>query len=164
MMARRFSTAATVLTVFTTLAAPSAGAQTLAQRVARAPDGDVLMAYAARPDVCGDGRDVIARGEVLTVYPSVMSTGRWSGVRCEHGPVRVRLTVDGGRVTAIRTSVGVARRVGVARLGAVGRSRSGRFGLGRLRTGGPQRLGPGFLVDPRLVPLALPPAGHGGFP
>ena len=37
--------------------APALGAQTgstIARRVAAAPDGEVRLAYATRPDVCGD--------------------------------------------------------------------------------------------------------------
>ena len=39
--------------------AGSLGAQSLAQKVAGAPDGIIRMQVASRPGVCGDGRDMI---------------------------------------------------------------------------------------------------------
>ena len=49
--------------------APALGAQagsTIARRVAAAPDGEVRLAYATRPDVCGDGREGISIGRSMT--------------------------------------------------------------------------------------------------
>jgi len=71
------------------IAAPLA-AQSIDRRVAAAPDGLVRLSYAARPGVCGEGRDA-------------------TGVRecnCEPGPVRLSLQVRAGRVTDVRVRVG----------------------------------------------------------
>ena len=53
------------LAFLTIAVATPVGAQsaaTIAARVAGAPDGEVRMTYASRPDACGDGRDGIAIG------------------------------------------------------------------------------------------------------
>lgn len=76
----------------------AAGAQSIDDRIAASPTATVLLHYAARPDVCGDGRNI--RFDDSDV-------GRWIG-RCGYGPVRVRLGTDGGRITSIRTTVGAA--------------------------------------------------------
>jgi hypothetical protein len=89
-------------------AAPALPAQSLAQRAGAVRDGEVRLAYAARSGACGDGRDVVALGGTLFVYPNMESHGRWSGVRCEAGPARVSLTVRGGAIDAVRTRVGGA--------------------------------------------------------
>jgi len=89
--------------------APTLGAQsasTIAARVASAPDGDVRMTYASRPDACGDGKDAVAIGRSLNVYDSMESYGSWSGFRCVHGAARVALTVRDHQVVALRPHVG----------------------------------------------------------
>jgi hypothetical protein len=77
-------------------AATGADAQTLAARVAAAPDGAVRFSFPAREGVCG-------RGEGATVR--VRASTEWEG-DCDAGPVRVRLTKSGGAVTALRMYVG----------------------------------------------------------
>lgn len=87
-------------------AAPAAArAQTsdLARRVAAAPDGKVHFSYAARPGVCGNGRNIEVR--------SREENGEWEG-DCESGPVRVALTVQDHRVMRLRTYVGGRWRPG----------------------------------------------------
>lgn len=83
-----------------------AGAQTLAQRVAAVRQGDVELQFAARAGVCGDG------GRSLSIGSS-MQMGNWNddGFRsgCLPGPVRVRLRVEDGAVSEVRTAVGPAR-------------------------------------------------------
>ena len=102
------ATAAPALLVASSLLGRPAHGQTIADRVATARDGEVRMAYAARPGACGDGRDVVAFGRALYVYRSFESYGRWSGVTCVPGPVRVTLAVRGREVTAARVRVGAA--------------------------------------------------------
>ena len=102
------------------LAAPTAlaAAQTLAQRIARAPDGAVHLAYAARDGVCGDGEGSIS----FDCAPGSCGRHRFHGdsdwasdsCPCEAGPVRLALAVTGGRVTRIRAYVGGHWRSGVA--------------------------------------------------
>jgi HEAT repeat protein len=86
------------------LRAQSAG--TIAARVAGAPDGEVRMTYAARPEACGDGRDGIALGHRFFTSGSMESFGSWSGFDCVHGPVRLALTVRDHRVVELRPRIG----------------------------------------------------------
>ncbi|MGH7699963.1 MAG: HEAT repeat domain-containing protein [Gemmatimonadales bacterium] len=78
--------------------------QALEQRVARAPDGEIRLSYAARPGVYGDGRNITTR---------VRGHDAW-GWPCDSGPVRVALTKQGGAVTRVRAYVGGAWRPGAA--------------------------------------------------
>lgn len=86
-------------------------AQAIARRVAAAPDGEVRLAYAARPGVVGDGWSVIAwdcEGTRCRHYQRRNWGGRdndwrWVG---EPGPVRVSLRRSGGTVTSVRVYVG----------------------------------------------------------
>jgi len=97
------------------LVAGPAAAQRLGARVAAAPDGIVRLSFAARPGVCGDGRQVIAfdctdgrcgrRGGEHTITFD-RSDGDEVEYACEPGPVRVSLTVRTGRVQSLRTYVG----------------------------------------------------------
>ena len=80
---------------------PSLGAQqgsTIARRVATAPDGEVRLAYATRPDVCGDGRDGISVGHSMTFYDRGESYGSWGRMRCVDGPARVTLAIEKVRI------------------------------------------------------------------
>jgi len=106
--------------------APALGAQagsTIARRVAAAPDGEVRLAYATRPDVCGDGRDGISVGRSMTFYDRGESYGSWGRMRCVDGPARVALTVQNHKVVGVRTRVG-----GVWPSGAGGATDLGRVG------------------------------------
>jgi hypothetical protein len=67
----------------------------IARRVAAAPDGDVRVTYATRSNVCGDGRDGIGIGRSMYFGTNVESYGGWSNMRCDRGPARVSLTVEG---------------------------------------------------------------------
>jgi hypothetical protein len=89
--------------------APALGAQpgsTIARRVAAAPEGEVRLAYATRPDVCGDGRDGVSIGRSMTFYDRGESYGSWGRMRCVDGPARVTLTVRDHKVVGVRTRVG----------------------------------------------------------
>lgn len=68
-------------------------AQSLAHRVADAPDGVVRMTYATRPGVCGDGRNI-----------NTHDGDSW--VDCESGPARIVLTKENGDVVRLKTYVG----------------------------------------------------------
>jgi hypothetical protein len=116
------------LVVALVLAAGPAAAQQLGRRVAAAPDGTVRLSFAARPGVCGNGRNVISlecsRGRCGR--QTIMFDGRFEGDEveydCEPGPVRVSLTVRGGEIQALRTYVGgrwVTPVGGVSDLGTV---------------------------------------------
>ena len=89
------------------LAASHAGAQSLAARVAQAPDGTVQLRYASRPGSCGDGESFIHFGVGRSRYESY-SNG--DGYRpCEPGPVRLVISVYGGRIDRLREYVGPDR-------------------------------------------------------
>lgn len=78
-----------------------AGAQSPAQRLAAAPDGSVRFSFAARPGVCGNGRNITTE----------RNDRDWES-DCDDGPVRVVLTVRSRRVTGVRTYVGGRWRTG----------------------------------------------------
>lgn len=99
--------------VHTTLAARSADAQDLARRVAAAPDGLVMMTYAVRDGVCGDGRTFIADGaggDYAVWFHGGMSihstnSGDFQS-RCAAGPARVMLVLRERRVVDVQPFVG----------------------------------------------------------
>jgi PBS lyase HEAT-like repeat len=97
---------ATGLLLGTVLAvAQPASAQSLAERVAAAGDGVMTFAFAARPEVCGDGDRAIRIGGTYRTHH-----GYGGGSRpCVHGPVQVRLAVREGRVARVESSVGGER-------------------------------------------------------
>jgi len=72
--------------------------QTVAQRVAAAPDGTVRLSFAARRGVCGNG------GHNITIVDHD-EHGEWES-DCMPGPVRVSLRVKGGRVSDAHAYVG----------------------------------------------------------
>lgn len=76
-------------------------AQSLADRVTGAADGRVRVSFAARPGVCGNGRNI----------STSRSSRDWESW-CEPGPVRVVLTVQRHRVIEIETFVGGRWRAG----------------------------------------------------
>ena len=90
------------------IAVPLAG-QGLPARIAAAPDGTVRMSFAARPSVCGNGRNVIALdcSSGRCGHQTIMFDGHYEGDEveydCEPGPVRVSLTVRKGVVQALRS-------------------------------------------------------------
>jgi hypothetical protein len=103
--------------------------QPLERRVAAAPDGIVRLSFAARPNICGNGRGSISMDcDDGSCGRYTMFVGRRDRDEveydCEPGPVRVSLRVAGGRVTSMRTYVGGRWRAttgdGVTDLGTVG--------------------------------------------
>lgn len=104
-------TAVTALALFVATARPCDG-QSLAARVAATPDGWVRFAYAARPGVSGNGRNVIqwdcGRGncrQQLDGNMSDVSDADWRG-DCDSGPVRVELRLRRGAMVGVRVAVG----------------------------------------------------------
>lgn len=89
------------------VAAPAIAQTTLASRVAQSRDGVVRLEYAARPGVCGNGRDMVAYRHAMFAR-SFESWGTWSGVSCVPGPMRVTVSVSRGTPTQVRTQVGGA--------------------------------------------------------
>ncbi len=98
--------------VFAALLVGAAGAhaQSIEDQVASVRDGQVRMSYTAKEGVCGNGRNISMS----------RSTDDWES-GCEHGPVRVALDIERGRVVEVDTYVGGRwrERSGVTDLGEV---------------------------------------------
>lgn len=122
-------------------AAGACGGQALATRVGAAPDGEVRIAFTARPDVLGNGRNVI-QWSCRSGHCRQQTDGSFSDVSdddwrtaCDTGPVRLSLRVRGGRVTGLRVAVGGrwVVRTGVTDLGRVAAPEAARYLLGLAR-------------------------------
>jgi hypothetical protein len=98
---------ATVAMAFAAISTPVLAQNTLAQRIARAPDGVVHVQFASRPGTCGDGGDVIGFRKALFAK-SFQSIGNWNSPNCRPGPVRTALMVASGKVISVQTYVGGA--------------------------------------------------------
>lgn len=150
------------------VSAPAA-AQTLAERVAGAPDGTVRLTYAAREGVCGNGAGNISFDcrDGTCGRRNVRNDSDWDAgsCQCEAGPVRLSLAVTSGRVARLRTYVGGRWRAatGVTDLGVVPAAEAARWLLALARSGGdraadeavlPAILADSITVWPDLVRLA----------
>lgn len=142
------------------LATTAVGAQDLGRRIASVKNGTVRFSFAARPGVCGDGRNNISvRND---------RDSRWKDVEweCERGPVMIALTRESGEVVSIRTYVGAKWRAAggeVTDLGVVGVREAidwllgvGAAGSGRAASDAifPATLADSVTVWPRLLRLA----------
>ena len=107
-MRRCIRIGAPIAVIAVALGTSSAGAQSLASRVAAAGQGEVRMTYATRANVCGDGRNSVAVGDAFTMYPSMESYGHWSNANCVPGRARVSLFVGANGIESVRTHVGGA--------------------------------------------------------
>jgi hypothetical protein len=83
-----------------------ANAQSLARRVADAPDGKVRFEFAARPDLCGNGNYVSRGNHNRMSWDSDYSEDVEYTEECMRSPVRLVLTKSGRQVVKIRTYVG----------------------------------------------------------
>lgn len=119
------------------------GGQSLDQRIARAPDGEVWFSYAARPGIYGNGRNIITWNCDAGRCRSQQVEGNWSDVdwerwrsSCDSGPARVSLIKQGAQVTRLRAYVGGTWRAspGVTDLGAVAAPEAASYLLGLART------------------------------
>ena len=81
-------------------------AQSLASRVAQAPDGVVRMQVDSRAGVCGNGRDVIGYRNAMFARNLTSIGGHWTNKQCVQGPLRVSLSIEDRQVTQLRTQVG----------------------------------------------------------
>jgi HEAT repeat protein len=131
-MSARLLAAATLVGLAQATAAP---AQTVAARVAAAPDGEIRISYSSRPDVMGNGGSVIqwhcgsgdCRQQVQGTYSGVSDLD-WRSA-CDTGPVRLMLHVRGGEVTRLRVAVGGTwvARPGVVDFGRVAAPQAAQF-------------------------------------
>jgi hypothetical protein len=96
-------------------------AQSLARRVADAPDGKVRLEFAARPDLCGNGNYVSrGGGHNRTSWDSDYSEDVEYLDDCMHSPVRLVLQKGGGQLVKIRTYVGGRWRAPVGTVTNIG--------------------------------------------
>jgi hypothetical protein len=116
MRARAFLTAGGVVI----LTAVTADAQSLARRMADAPNGKVRLEFAARPDLCGTG-SYVSRGQNHRMsWDSDQSEDVEYTEECMRSPVRVVITKSGGQVVRIRTYVGGRWRPAVGNVTNIG--------------------------------------------
>ena len=140
------------LTLALLLLATSAGAQTLASRVAAVGTGSVSFHFAARPGVCGDGEHFIRTGD-HQYY------GSWNEHRgmepCYPGPVQVRLSLEDGDVIRVQYWVGPLRDRIARDLGAAPALEAARYLLTVVRDGAPgasaKAVMPAVLADSAVV-------------
>jgi hypothetical protein len=85
----------------TALAASQLAAQSLASRVDAVRDGRVLLSFAARPGVCGDGR-----GSVWIHNSRINYTSGDRQMICSDGPVRVAIGRADKQTVSVRKWVG----------------------------------------------------------
>lgn len=162
---------AAVSALVASAAFPAAAQNTIAQRVARVPDGLVQMQFDGHEGVCGDGRGTIGYRSAF-FSRSVQSFGRWRSPTCVPGPVRVSLSLVGGRITDIKTFVGgswaAMPNARVTDLGAVSSSDAATYffalvpelerGVSKSRFLMPAVLAADTRTVPRLISLARDPA------
>jgi hypothetical protein len=122
-----------VLAVAGLLATAPVAAQSLAARVSAVHDGIVIMTFAARPGVCGDGHGSIWTRGTRTNYSS--DNGQW---QCIGGPVRVTLGRADNQTVSIRTTVGGQWQASPSEtdLGNVSPAEAGRYLVELARTMG----------------------------
>ncbi len=160
-----------LLPIMSLLAAVPASAQQLAERVAAVRNGQAVFTFAARPDVCGDGRMVIMRwlptGSQMVMFSSDwgMTTGTWDmrNQVCTHGPVQVQVTVRERQIHALWPSVGGTGTPRGTSLGTVGTQAAVDYLLGFARTSSEDlasralmaaALADSVSISPRLVAMA----------
>jgi hypothetical protein len=95
-----------LLAAATGVAGATAGAQTLAANVERAPDGVVRMQVRSRAGVCGDGRELVGYRSAIFARNFQSIGGRWQSSECVPGDLRVTVYKVDGQVNRIRTEVG----------------------------------------------------------
>jgi hypothetical protein len=114
----------------------SAQGASLESRVAAAPDGEVRMSFASRPDICGEGNSIMTGNHGRTTWSS---SSRSEDVEwdqdCEHGPVRLVIKVRDHTPFALHAYVGGQWRtprddMHVTDLGTVSASEAAKYLLG----------------------------------
>ena len=149
---------------------PLAYAQTLADRVARLPDGEVRMSFPSRPGVCGDGRSFVgdaASPDGMRIYfygteGGFNSTSPDFGEGCLPGPVRVSLLKTADGIADVRLYVGGAWRGTGQDLGTVAASDAAAYLLDISRAAPERSVGTAILaatladsvqLTPRLITM-----------
>jgi PBS lyase HEAT-like repeat-containing protein len=152
------------------LATPLA-AQSLSERIARAPDGTVHLTFAAREGVCGNGAGMISFdcADGQCGRHRITTNSDWDDdtpCACDSGPVRLTLQVTSGHVTRLRTYVGGHWKLpaaGVTDLGTVAAPEAAHYLLDLARSGSdraaeeaifPATLADSVIVWPDLLKIA----------
>lgn len=87
--------------------APTAlSGQSLVRQIDRVRNGTVQLTYAARPGLCGDGRETVRSGSAIVVLPSMFGRGHSDMDVCFAGPVRVAVGRSDGESVSYRVHVG----------------------------------------------------------
>ncbi|MEO5588384.1 MAG: HEAT repeat domain-containing protein [Gemmatimonadaceae bacterium] len=81
-------------------------AQPLAARIAAIRDGHVRLSFASLPAACGAGNSIRRSGGRSNLWSSNYSGDVTYDQECSHGPVRLVLTKESGRLTRLTTYVG----------------------------------------------------------
>lgn len=166
MRARRLAAALLLGSAAGLAPAGESQAQSLASRVAAAPEGQVRFRFASRPEVCG-GRGMISIGSSSWGGGAMMMGDGSSREQCERGPVHVLVGRADGAVIEVETAVGAtapASAAGVTDLGAVPAREAADYLLG-LAAKLDGRLGrdailPAALADSADVAAALTAIGR----
>ncbi len=143
------------------LALPAcAEAQGLESKVFAKDDAVVRLSYASRPGVCGSGEGNIS------IDDGDDQRDGWTS-DCEHGPVRVTITINQGVATRISTRVGGRwlPKSGVTDLGTVSAPEASQLMLAIARKGGkaaddailPAMLADSVQIWPDLIKIARNP-------
>ena len=139
----------------------SAQSSTIESRVAVAPDGEVRMSFAARPDICGEGNSIMTGNHGRTTWSSSSRSDdiEWDQ-DCEHGPVRLVMKVRDHTPFALHSYVGGRWRtprddMHVTDLGSVSASEAAKYLLGLAHhlpsTPGSDAILPATLADSATV-------------
>jgi hypothetical protein len=98
--------AAASLIVVASFISREAEGQSLADKISAARDGKVRLSFAAKKDICGFGTSISRGGNNRFSWSSDDSPDVVYDEECSHSPVRIVMTVTGGRVQKLRTYVG----------------------------------------------------------
>jgi hypothetical protein len=140
--------------VLVALASSAAGAQgPIAERVRAAGTRTVAFTTRARPEVCGDGVDVVSDGlgGEMQFYNEYYDGSTWTRRPCVHGPLRIAIRVVDGVPSRVRVIAGPLPTLGdtVVDLGVVSTADAGAY----LRT--LARGDQGRVSEQALLPLLL---------
>jgi hypothetical protein len=102
----RSATVAATLVIVASFISREMEGQSIANKVSAPRDGKVRMSFAAKKDICGYGTSISRGGNNRFSWSSDDSPDVVYDEECSHSPVRVVLTVAGGRVQKLRTYVG----------------------------------------------------------
>lgn len=89
-----------------TIAPATVSGQSLVRQIERIGNGTVQLSYAARPGLCGDGRETVRSGSAIVVLPSMFGRDHSDMDVCFAGPVRVAIGRSNGETVSYRVHVG----------------------------------------------------------